>query len=333
MLKWRFRAGVWFCAAGFVPCLSSDLRAQDHDWFVGGGCVVEAPDGSRDRPFPNIQAAVGHDAVRAGDTVVVLPGSYGRTTVNKAGIRIAAEAGPLETVCAGFNVTQAGVGIEGFTVTYSQNDANGIDVAAGATLTLRNCIVARCARAGISVAPETHEGSRLVVSNCVIYGNDQQGILLRHVETCCSPIWIPTTTVENSIIWENRGGGIILTRCPSRGFVHATHSYVESYSCNEGCGSGRVTGCALLTVPPVFCDADTGDFRLERGVNDLYWHAGLCGKAHLNPDGTRNTIGAFGGIRAEGFYDPPTGRGPAVERVIIEPIGGGRVQVSVQVRE
>lgn len=133
-------------------------------------------------PCRGFQAAI--NAVDPNGEVVVLDsGGYGAVTVNKS-VAITAPSGIYAgiSVFPGFNgvtINTAGVKVvlRGLTIN-GQGGVNGINMTAGASLTVDNCLIANLTQAGIDVVTNTAVSVR--ITDTTIRDNGQQGLLLEN---------------------------------------------------------------------------------------------------------------------------------------------------------
>src|SRR5262249_5395998 len=103
----------------------------------------------------------------------------------------------------------------------------------------------------------------------------------------------------NNIVTDNGGCGLDLNNIASGG-QQISYNDVFGNATNY-CGSAAA-GTGDISQIPRFVDTSSGDYRLLSTSSCL--NAGTPG-LNLDPDGTRNDIGAFGGPGAADFFPGP----------------------------
>lgn len=315
---------------------SGEMLAADG----GGATVVVAQDGSG--KYTCIQAAIND----FGSTeIIVMPGIYKENILITKDLVIRAYDGPQTTVidgsrhmrwtqgCGSQSVAQddviqinpsMNVTIEGLCVT---NGRSGIYIQDDDRVTLRNCVFWANSSHGVSIKhgwPYDHK-PRLLVYNCISVANAGSGV---YIGVGASPNslldWCPVFTMMNSIVVGNQGYGITLSECdnvwePQNVFLDYD-CYSANISGNYGCKIGPSQpiseGKNSFTLSPNFVNGNAGDFRL-RSDSPCVNH-GSPGNGFMDPDGTTNDVGAYGGPGAATFFDNPTD-GPMVRDLTISP--------------
>jgi len=280
--------------------------------------------------YATIQAAV--DAASAGDTVLVMHGTYFETVRLKSGIRLLGSgaagtvldgggkpvrlvdfSGATDVVVAGFTFQNVGTG----------NECDGLDVM-------------RCSGTWYSSAlyadGHTEQGqaptSALVMHN--IFRNNSIGTMLyfharavvrnnlfvRNTHGFVANHFQDVALVANNVFWENTREAIvsqaayldILNNVVARSEVGIFHAYVQTgrIRCNLFF-QNDANGADLHLVPPRFeigqdgnieldprfDSIEAGDFRPAAGSPVV--DAGCFESLDLDQDGTRQDIGAYGG--------------------------------------
>lgn len=222
------------------------------DLHVEQSVVVNVPDGSPDRPYPTIDAALA--AAIEGDVVLVGEGCYAALEGPSARVEIRSTAGPAVTILDGgdgercYNGQQnAETALVGFTLRRGRADEGG-----GALYgVLSNCVIASC-RAG---AGGGAFGCTLV--NCLVRNNVADGL----GGGACDCDLSNCTLVGNSA--RQNGGGACMFAGGVRNTIAALN---ENGSLREDIcfmtESRRVYGC-FIGGDAKFVDAAQGDYRLS----------------------------------------------------------------------
>ena len=224
----------------------------------------------------------GVNAARDGDDVLVNPGIYRESIIirNKE-IRILG-SGPAATAIysstyygINFGDDSKGSSIVGFSITSAGGTA--VAVEQNAFPGISNCVLSG---GGMGVQCVSYNGAS--VSNCVIIGCGGNAI---HFEGATG------LAVTNCIIIGNGGYGIF-----NGSGWYITSSYNNFWNNGQGNYGGQidviVIGSGNIEKDPQFVDPGV-DFHLQEGSPCI--DAGKPGFASLDPDGTRNDMGAYGG--------------------------------------
>jgi hypothetical protein len=116
--------------------------------------------------------------------------------------------------------------------------------------------------------------------------------------------------IYNNIITKNAGNGI-----HKLDWVSLANSYNNVWANGtnyRGCSAG--TGC--ISENPLYIDAPTGNYRLQPTSPCI--DAGWPIKTELDPDGTRNNMGAYGGPGSADFW-PDSPGAPVVTDLTVTP--------------
>jgi hypothetical protein len=349
----RSAMNVRAAAAMLAMAVGLGARSQAAELFVSAVCGDDASgNGARATPFATIGRAM--TAANAEDTIWVLPSadmaatcppltSYANTRVTKD-VCIIAEAGPQETRSAGFVINpDLNVTIRGFTITNSEG--NGIEIPTSYSsgtpqLIVENCVIHACAASGIRILR-----ARVSVRNCIIAGCGRGGLLIINgagTGTLPHQILIENSIFLNNILpgfppyniwWQ---GACVGDSDPQYPVIR--YCYLDTLATNCPNSSSTLTRVIQPRAEsPTFVNYDPTnpnagcDFRLTGSYLNRESSKGNPACIYQNPDGTRNTIGAFGGPGSLGFYPQS---GPQILQVEIEPTAdAGRVRVRVLTRE
>jgi len=306
-------------AAQEVEAAGGDMAVQ----ASAAGKVVVATDGSGD--YTSIQDAV--DDLQPSE-ILVMPGEYKEDIRVARSVTIRSYDGPLTTVVSGTAPGQTDtvrvspgstVVLEGLTIT---NGQDGIEIEKGAHVTLRNCVLWGNQANGVKIADKwpALQPPTTLIHNCVIFRNDGSGIWVGYKDG--DAYAYPPLTVRNSVIVMNGIWGITLTYADPR-----NTSISLDYNCYAGNVSGphdgRIgpgkdvqEGPHTIYGGPQFIDPDHGDFRLLSTSPCI--NAGSPGWGSMDPDGTQNNMGAYGGPWCLTFFENPTD-GPIVRNVRVSP--------------
>ena len=206
--------------------------------------------------YTTIQSAV--NAASVGDTIKVLPGIYNEAiNINK---NVVVQGSGYETTrimsANDPTITMSTGKIMWFSITSTAGD--GASVSGGI---ITNCVIAGCARNGVSFSPSS-TGS---IKNCVLIGNARNGA--DH-----SSFFYSGGSAVNCISWRNGGYGF-------SGLAGVT--YCDGWV--DGSGSNNINS------DPIFVSGN--DFHIL--PTSPCFQTG--NPADVNPDGSRSDMGYFGG--------------------------------------
>jgi hypothetical protein len=294
--------------------------------------------GSSNAPYNTIQAAINDG--RSTD-VIVYPGTYMENLSILKSMRIIGYDGPNTTAIdgsAGSNTVSVAQGLTVWLMGLKiSSGTRGVYQPTQGTLYLRNCIV--CGNRGHGVYAECTSDSvspTLYMDNCICVANGGSGLYVYgHRGGPYTPYYainaIPTVRAYNNILIGNTGFGLEL--------------YVDNYHSAEPFGPGEITldyndyvantsgnysslfgpagrisvGAHSFSGTPNFVGGSANtcnqDYRLSPGSPCR--NAGAPGVGWLNPDGTVNDIGAYGGPGAATFFTNPND-GPIIRNVTID---------------
>lgn len=253
--------------------------------------------------FDTITAAIG--SASPGDTIEVFNGTYEESIVIDKDLKLVG-AGPQ--FVAIFNSLSHGIvvnssknaTITGFTISSYKE---GIYVLQGAQAVIKNnCIVGNggngiCAACGVTVS---------AVNNVLSY-NSGNGVYAAYDYGCVS-----TINVHSNIIVNNGSYGIYLDN--SR--ISYNGSSNDVFSNKSGGYHYVAEGVNDKAVDPLFIDPTVGSYILKTGSPCI--NAGRTGAMDVDPDGTRNDMGAYGGPGAASFWPYPPGA-PVITNLNVSP--------------
>jgi len=198
----------------------------------------------------------------------------------------------------------------------------GVYAPKGVTLRMRNCTI--CGNDSHGLYIDNTDGNQIpvvIVYNSVFVSNGGSGVYM-HLYLCGNYWCPPFLTLRNNILISNAAYGVQARYDSALGgpervnldyndcVGNLTANYHPAFLC-----AGGVYSCGghSISIAPEFVGG-TGpvcnkDFRLDTGSPCK--DAGDPGMGWLDPDGTRNDIGAYGGPGAQRFYTNPND-GPMV---------------------
>ena len=313
---------------GLASATQSHATTRYVDWrFPTGG------NGSTNAPYNTIQAAINDGQ---STDVIVYPGTYTENLSVHKSIRIIGYDGPNTTAVDGSTGSNAVTVAQGLTVWLMglkiSSGVNGVYQPTQGTLYLRNCIFCGNRTNGVYVeCTSTTLSPTLYMDNCISIANGGSGLYVYgiHGGNYATPEYIPTVRAYNNILIGNTAFGLQLyvNGYQSQAFVGEITVDYNDYAANTSGNysslfgpAGRISpGPHSFSVEPDFAggSAYTGnqDYRLSPGSR--CGNAGAVGLGWLNPDGTRNDIGAYGGPGAATFFTNPND-GPILRNVTID---------------
>ena len=190
--------------------------------------------------------------------------------------------------------------IVGFSI---NSNGTGVYLNDYASLKITNCIIAGNGEKGIHLENDI---SQAEIINCVISRNSTYGIWKdEHYGYGSGPV-----AIINCIISRNTDCGI-----RSGGTLSIDYNDVWANSGGDYCSCSA--GSNDISENPLFIHPDTGDFRLQE--NSPCKNTGRPIAVDLDPDGTRNDMGAYGGPGASSFCQYPD-CGPVVTSISVSPL-------------
>jgi hypothetical protein len=315
-----FAAGLCALAATTSPTLAVTVYVDQR--FGPGGT------GTSNAPHNTIQAAISNDNA---SVVVVYPGTYSGSLYIDKSLTILAYDGPLTTKVVGSAgvdtvITAAGleVCLQGLNLSSGRH---GVHQATSGTLYLKNCVICGNSSDGVYVPRGSDTITPSVfIYNCVIAANGGSGVYL----ATAGRIYYPNTTVFNTILIANSRYGLEAYTGASYG-AYAGGDVILDFNCVAANVQGSYlwtgpgtpitfpTGAHSITQAPEFvggsADVCNQDFRLL--PTSPCKDTGHPGIGFLDPDGTRNDMGAYGGPGAQTFYTNPND-GPIVRSLSID---------------
>ncbi len=209
------------------------FAAAQSTWYVDAAAVGPG-DGSSSNPFKSLQFAIGQPTTVAGDTLLVLPGSYAEAIdyVGKT-LAIKSTLGPFRTILQGsvFDASSivratsgegSGTSLEGFTLRQGAGSLVGAEAlggaiyVAGSSLEVRNCIVRdNGVRAGTPA---------LVTSGGAIHAENATLVCV-------------DSTIHGNVIGGGQGAGVHLVDSTAT-FRRTGFAFNRVLSCPTNCGRG-----------------------------------------------------------------------------------------------
>ena len=240
------------------------------------------------------------------DTIVVAAGDYDEpVNINKA---VTLQGSGPQTTTLKKAVTVSGVGpvkITGFQIS---TPGDGISITGRTPTDIFNNLIVGNSGAGIHVNVTSVGGSFVVdITNNTITSNGKKGIEYYTYNSS------PPVNISNNIITFN---GSQAFSAATAWFIVNNVLYGNFGTVSSGCTvnyCGTVNLADNQLIDPLF--VDQGSFTLA--PSSPAKNTGKVGAAYLNPDGTRNDVGAYGGPGAASFW--PYGYGPAVTRIAATP--------------
>jgi len=244
-----------------------------------------------------IQEAIIND----GDIIKILPGIYEENiTINKAISLIG--SGPNMTKILGISLTDSTIETTGSGPISIQNlkisGKYGIAVVSSKTV-IKNCVITNCSTGLYS--NYTHSGFQITIMNNTIVFNDN-GISLTLRSNS-------NVLIHGNIVAFNEENGINLN-----GFDQFSINYNNLYQ-NSTDYKGCPKGINDISEDPKFMDTDIGNFTLK--FESPCINTGILAE-YIDPDGTRNDIGAYSGPDSASFWPYVIG-GPIVTEIEINP--------------
>jgi len=244
-----------------------------------------------------IQEAIIND----GDIIKILPGIYEENlTINKAISLIG--SGPNMTRILGVSLTDSTVNTTGSGPISIQNlkisGKYGIYIASYKTV-IKNCIITNCST-GI-YSKYTNVGIQsTIINNTIVFNDNGISLTLRSNSN---------VLIHGNIVAFNAEKGIYLN-----GFDQFSINYNNLYQ-NSTDYMGCPKGISDISEDPKFMDSNTGNFSLK--FESPCINTGILGE-YIDPDGTRNDIGAYAGPDSATFWPYVVG-GPIVTEIEINP--------------
>ncbi len=245
--------------------------------------------------YTTIQAGI--NAALAGDTVKVDPGVYNEQL--NISTNIVVEGSGYEYTQIVSN-TDPAVSMSAGTVMWfgiSSNTGRGVTMSGG---TVTNCVVWNCAGYGVSVTG----GTTAIVQNCDIVWNNSNSYSQAYVSGGA------TGTFINCVLSYLNYSAVSAAEVYYGGTVNTLYCVVS----NNNSGTGNITSNPQFTSSTDFT-LSGGSPCINTGKPDIY-----------DPDGTRSSMGYYGGPNAPVF--------PVVTnlRIYLNPNGTVNVQATAQSR-
>jgi hypothetical protein len=319
----RHKLALALLGLGITLQVRADTIYVDQRFGPGGT-------GTSNAPYNTIQAAINNGSAVV---IIVYPGLYNESlNVNKS-LTILGYDGPLTTRVSPTNgnaVTTAQnmtVTIQGLTLS---SGTYGVYQPTAGTLYLRNCMFCGNTSHGIYLdTTGTATQPTVYVENCISVANGGSGLFVVMVDSS-GYCYCARLRAYNNIFIGNQRYALESTRCDfHNGLVQGSfdldyNDYVANvlgnYYCLFGPGMPVPIGShSLQGVAPDFVGGSAyscnQDYRLL--PTSACRNAGQPGLAWLNPDGTRNDMGAYSGPGSATFYTNPND-GPIIRNVTID---------------
>ncbi len=315
---------AWLFAAA-LTCVSLNARAE----VV---YVDQRMGGTTASPYVTIQLAVNDPNATE---VIIFPGVYKENLTINRNIKLVGYDGPNTTALDG-SAGGTAINIDrGFLVTIEglkiSSASTGIYQSTAGTLYVRNCVICGNTSNGIYVhRSETGNAPYVYIDNCVFIANTGNGLYMQGIKAgTLRYSYIPYIRLYNCIFVGNGSYGLDSNFTDwsyglnSGGFTIDYNDFSDNGSGSYdpglfGPGQEISVGHAFTYAPEFVGGAGSDcdqDFRLAPGSQCR--DAGQFGIGWLDPDGSRNDLGAFGGPGAQRFYTSPND-GPIVRDVKID---------------
>jgi hypothetical protein len=324
-------------------CLAGSAVAKtlyvDRNYGSGG-------DGSAAKPYNSIQTAINDFN---SDIIIVYPGIYKEKLKITKNLTLRGYDGPHTTIVDASSVAGqedvvdinrgVDVWIEGLKISGGKR---GVYQPTQGTLHLRNCVICNASSHGIYIERSDDNNSPTVyVFNCILVANGGSGLYIysSKYNNSIDRYLMPNITAYNNVFISNQRYAVEYYNVsattayrPQSGTIFLDYNdmvgnTLGSYSACIGLSEDIATGNHCFEQAPEFVgaggDMASQDMRLL--PTSPCRNAGNPGIGFLDPDGTRNDIGAYGGPGAQTFYtssnDGPIVRGVTIDQGLI-PRGG-----------
>jgi hypothetical protein len=272
--------------------------------------------------FTRIQDAI--EWAEDGDRIDVRPGTY-KGDINLWKSLEIVGAGPQNTiVVGGLRVTRRSATLRLHGLTITNPSGVGMNFAEYySDFTMENCVVMGCGGHGVNY--QVGNWATLRIFNCTIVGNQGWGVIID--DTDGSGGGTALGVVEGCIIAHNRKG---LRFDVVNGATRAIYSNNLLFNTEVDWEGPQMTDSLIIGEDPLFVDYRAGNLVLQAGSPAV--NAGRIGQAHLDPDGTANDMGAYGGPGAAAFW-PYVQGGPVVKTLNVTPTSvpqGGTLRINAK---
>ncbi|KPA10501.1 secreted protein [Candidatus Magnetomorum sp. HK-1] len=198
------------------------------------------------------------------------------------------------------------------------SNGNGIVVnTIESNFTIRNCIIDNCSN-GIRLF-KVYSNTLYIINNLIINCR-LDGIALDSNNSS----WKNYATIQGNIIAYNGDRGIYAQ------YMSITLSHNNVYKNDAGNYSGLSATVSDITQNPKFINEEAGNYTLQSTSPCI--NTGIIGAGFLDPDGSRNDMGAYAGISARSFWPYPQ-HGPIVSDFSILPASvpkGGKIHIKAK---
>lgn len=308
---------------------AQECREASQTLYVSNLCPAADPQPeSRDRPYERLVDALveindpsnPHQHVK----VVLLPTRpaepHQGATISTPGkcITIVSAAGPGLTACGPLTLTSDAEQITLQGLYFATPGSDALTLTANANVRVRNCVFHGC---GSGIQSERVNGVRLLVENSIFSGCKDA---LR--------LWFDDSyTLVNCVF--ARQVGRVLSMYDNFSGTNTTFDYCV-FCANADFSPYRAMVLSSPECPPadtMFVDEMTANFHL--GDESGLFNVGHPGRQYLNPDGTRNTVGAYGGPYAVPFPSrSPNADAEIVDVQVEKDAETGKLRVRARVR-
>lgn len=250
-------------------------------FYVNTSSNCATADGSTTKPFCTIQAGV--NAATSSDTVQVAAGVYHESVnINSKSLKLLG-INPESTVIEGSNVVV-------YAIKESSTSTQEVEIA--------NFTITGGADAGIKIEGIGSPGAGGYVHNCVLTNNrygihiiNASALVLNNVMAYSNTgavVIFGSITLSSNIILNNAFGA--MPQSSDCTVLSSFNTYFNNS--NEDCLT-----CSSISdqidVDPMFVDPTIDDYHVQAGSSTI--DAGIPGASYLDPDGSRNDQGAYGG--------------------------------------
>lgn len=288
--------------------------------------------GTSNAPYNTIVLAINRAYTE--DVIIVYPGIYKENLSVAKSIRIVGYDGPHTTVIDGSAGGNAVTLAENMTVTIQgltiSSGIYGVYQPTAGTLHLQNCIF--CGNTSHGVYVDRTSKSLLptvFIYNCISAHNDGSGIYLNgalyHDLWGYEQYFYGNVTIYNTVLAANSRYGLearsssIYSGSITLDYNDCLANVLGNYSALFGPGMPISAGTHSFSLDPDFVGGSAytcnQDCRLSPASPCR--NTGALGVGWLNPDGTRNDIGAYGGPGAARFFTNPNGL-PIISNVTVD---------------
>jgi hypothetical protein len=293
-----------------ILVLSSSLCSAD-EIYVDCRNTAGPWDGTINKPYQSIQDAIDSTTTYDGDTIRVADCIYQEGILVDKNLKIYGSGPDVTTIDSttveGKNYAilfaeNTDVIISGFMIV---SPGSGLRLKWGSKVVIANNII----NAQYGIYGQSACGADALIKNNTIASCTEDGI---NLISGCNPFYDPkiVAKVYNNIITNNYRYGLATSSMTilSNSYNNIWNNGTNYIDCSSGSGS--------ISENPRFLDQNTGNYRLQLISSCI--DAGWPVKSELDPDGTRNNMGAYGGPGAADFW-PDSPGSPVVTDLTVTP--------------